>query len=402
MGIAIKTAVIAGVLFLGSLPSILAQTAPSQCEILTKDGIADTKMTMTSDEIASSYRRWFCDKHFESSGQAESYNVNGALPLQGLPVKLGFSANRDNWSTWRDETCSDERRDIWAKSDFVQNLKHLNVELAQVIAKCIADSGDGLLVWIQRASDVKFKVIAKYTSKLTTAPPVKVTLSLDKDAKCDGSLVARIKAPNQYEWRCHRVKGTTDVIQIGVISPDIIPTWGNDLVVPAIISSIAPHSQQAWPIFPTRSMITRCSTRGKSSQRAPDDACFGDRPVTLRGSEFEKGIIWTQPYEGSNGNSEAVLTVPAGSPRQFKFTVGDYYMGDDCRKDLHKKGMLMYVYVDGVKKWEASLDIHGGQDVFSGNVPLLPGAKEVQLVGNTGNGPVDCDDAVWVNVRFDQ
>jgi hypothetical protein len=364
---------------------------------------------MSNEEVAASYRRWFCDKQFSSSDKAEDYSLNAMLPFKGVPAQLGFDASRDQWSTWRDEVCSDEQRSLWLKTSFVQLLRTQNVELAKVVSDCITKSGDGLLVWVQRTSDAKFRVIAQYKSSLTNPPPIRFSLTVDDDATCTGRLTKRFGGPNKDAWLCARKadkKGTyisREAIQMTISSPDISPIWGNDLVVPAVYVPEVPERKTPnnWPIYVTAPMIKKCNTRGPGG-KAPPDACAGTKPVNLRGVEIDKGIIYTQPYYGSNGSSEAVISIPPGNPRQFKFTVGDYYMGGDCRNDLNKKGMLMYVYVDGNKEWEASLDIHGGQDVFSGNVHLLPGAKEVQLVGNTGDGPVDCDDAVWANVHFDQ
>lgn len=382
--------------------------AQGSCSDLTRDGIADTSTTMSNEEVAASYRRWFCDKQFSSSSEAENYSLNAMLPFEGVPVQLGFDASRDEWSTWRAEVCSDEQRSLWSKTSFVQLLRTQNVELAKVVSDCITKSGDGLLVWVQRTSEAKFRVIAQYKSSLTNPPSVRLSLTVDDDATCKGNLTKRFVGPNRDAWLCARKTDRTgnyvsrEAIQMTISSQDISPIWGNDLVVPAVYVPDERVVPPLWPIYVTAAMIAKCDTRGEGGGKAPPSGCAGIKPVNLRGVEIDKGIVYTQPYAVSGGHSEAVIRIPPGNPRQFKFTVGDPYMGGDCRNDPNKKGMLMYVYVDGDKKWEASLDIHGGQDIFSGNVPLLSGAKEVRLVGDTGDGPYDCDDAVWGNLHFDQ
>jgi len=152
----------------------------------------------------------------------------------------------------------------------------------------------------------------------------------------------------------------------------------------------SPAAAQAWPIYVNASMLIpgSCITRG--------GVCAG-KDVTYFGVYIDQGVIRTQPGEGTNGHSEVSFLVPTGA-RRLLFTVGDPYTGTDCR-DPHKTGMLMYVYVDGKKMWEIQV---WQNFAISGNIVLPPGSHKITLVGNTSDGPYDCDDSAWALMRFDQ
>jgi hypothetical protein len=122
---------------------------------------------------------------------------------------------------------------------------------------------------------------------------------------------------------------------------------------------------------------------------------------------LDKGVIFTQSPDGteagmrigSGGHSEATIDIPVGA-HSLSFSVGDPYTGDNCA-DPHKKPMVMYVKIDSATRWgPVQLSFRG--PAVSGEIPILIQDRKVTLVGNTGDGPVDCDDAVWANVRFNE
>jgi hypothetical protein len=376
------------------------------CELLTKDGVADTSSTMTDNEIAASYRRWFCDKRFSAQSETESYSLNGALPFKGIPVKLGFDANRDNWSTWTREICSDERSDLWAKSLFVQDLKKINVELAKVIKDCVLGQ-KGLFVWLERTSENKFKLVARFDTPLTKVRDVSLTFSVDSDAVCEGQLRAfRLNSPNEHRWLCSRRKDkhdkySTDAVQIVANSPDAPPIWGNSLALPEVYRPPLPGKPGGvFPMYVTAAMLENCITRGGSDQQPQPPAVCAGADITLAGVYIDRGVIRTQTCEGQkcNGHSEVSFAIPPGAHRLL-FSVGNPYLGEDCG-DPTKHGMIMKVDVDEVTKWEGQIAWHGY--ALSGEIPLRAGAKKIRLLGNTGDGTVNCDDSAWAQVRFDE
>jgi hypothetical protein len=155
-------------------------------------------------------------------------------------------------------------------------------------------------------------------------------------------------------------------------------------------------TKMRFPIFVTESMLYACMSRGR--------VCSG-KEATLNGTLFDKGVVYTQSpdtndgYKTSGGHSEVSFDIPAGA-RLIRFTVGDYYLGNDC-DDPHKKGMIMSVQVDGITRW-GPVQVSWRGTSSSGQVTLPKGASKITLIGNTGDGTVDCDDSVWVNVRFDE
>jgi hypothetical protein len=386
------------------LLALIAAHAEAQragCELLATDGIADTSHTMTDNEVATSHRRWFCDKRFASQTQAESYSVNGTLPFKGIPVKLGFDANRDNWSTWSREVCSDERMDLWTRTVFVQDLKRVNVELAKVIKDCIIGQ-KGLFVWIERTSDIKFKLAARFDSPLPGVSAVKLNFGIDQDAICEGQLQSfRLNSPNEHRWLCRRRKGkdgtyTTAAIQIAANSPDAQPSWGNTLVLPETYRPrLVATPSNRFPMHITAPMLKNCISRGNVCTR---------RDVTLAGVYVDRGVILTQTPDseshgvGSGGHAEVSFDIPAGAHRLL-FSVGNPYLGADCGHPT-KTGMLMYVEVDGARRWEGQVSWKGY--ALSGEIPLRRDDRRIKLVGNTSDGTVDCDDSSWAQVRFDE
>lgn len=386
---------------------VLTQAALAQssgCELLTRDGVADTSSTISDNELASSYRRWFCDKRFSTQDAAETYSISGMVPFKGVPVKLGFDATRNNWTSWSQEVCSDEQQSLWRRNVFVQDLKTINVELAKVISDCITRSGKGLFVWLERTSDVKFKLAARFDTPIGRVDRVKVNAILDPEVDCSGqALEIELGSPNTHRWLCQKRRGTDgkytpDAIQIIVNSPDIEPIWGSNLTLPSVNvpPPPAPTPPTRFPIYVTGEMVYDCISRGR---------LCAHKEVILGGVPFDKGVIYTQPYsaadgyQGSGGHSEVSFDVPDGA-HLLRFSVGDPYTGDDCA-DPHKKGVIMYVQVDGVTKW-GPVQLAWRGPSFSGEVALPRGSRKIKLIGQTGDGPVDCDDAVWVNVRFEE
>lgn len=394
---ACRTAVLTAIFLILGTP-IFAQRAG--CELLTTDGVADTTSTRSDTEIAYSHRRWFCDKQFSTQGEAESYQLNGAFPFKGVPVKLGFKADRDNWSTWTRDVCSDESTSLWTRDTFVQDIKRLNVELAKVIKDCILND-KGLFVWIERTSDTKFKLAARFDTPTPGLQKARLSFSLDPDVSCEGALKSfPLNTPNEHRWLCRRKKDrygkfTTGAAQIVANSPDIQPKWGSSLTLPAVYDP-PPRSvaRGKFPLYVTAPMLKDCLTRGGGPG---SDLCAG-RDVTLAGVYLDRGVIRTQTPEINGSHAEVWFDMPEGAHRLL-FSVGNPYLGGDCN-DRTKTGMRMYVYIDDVKKWETQV-VWGGH-AFSGELPLPSGTKRIKLVGETSDGTVNCDDSAWAQVRFDE
>jgi hypothetical protein len=206
------------------------------CELLATSGLVDTSATISDTELATSYRRWFCDQRFAEQESSESFSIKALAPFKGIPVQLGFDKSADDWSTWSAEICSDERKDTWMRDIFVQNLRTVNVELAKVLKECITED-KGLHVWLERTSDSKFKVAMSFDSPVRILRSVSVIVKPDKDVNCDPPLKITLNSPGEKRLLCRRTfrpDGSADASQLIVNSDDIVAKGGGKLVLPAI------------------------------------------------------------------------------------------------------------------------------------------------------------------------
>ena len=168
----------------------------------------------------------------------------------------------------------------------------------------------------------------------------------------------------------------------GSTAPDTAATHTNATDV----TDTSTANRTRFPIYVTPEMITACRSRG--------NLCGTDRPVKLGDLTINRGVIYTQNGPRTHGTAYAKFPVPEGA-RFLRFVVGNY--AEPC-EDPHKTPMNVKVLIDGVEKWP----VHSVEQVWRDSVTIPAEAQLVELRGETTDGPFDCDDAVWGDVRFDQ
>jgi hypothetical protein len=147
-----------------------------------------------------------------------------------------------------------------------------------------------------------------------------------------------------------------------------------------------------FPLFVTNNMVAACVSRNNTDDHGP---CGVDR-VQLGGIPFTKGVVFTQPGRTTNGHSYAEFPIP-DEARSLSFSVGDYIDDSNCKLDSTKKPLLASVEIDGQLVWGPKPVVPTKTDTI-----VVPhGARKISLIGNTGDGILDCDNGVWVNVAFD-
>jgi hypothetical protein len=139
--------------------------------------------------------------------------------------------------------------------------------------------------------------------------------------------------------------------------------------------------QKKWPVYVAGTMVTACVSRG--------GVCFAEK-VTLGGVTYTRGVIYTQSFPQA---ATATIQIPEGA-RSFSFIVGNYTGFVDCGG---QRPMVMSIAVDGHAAWGP----FDASAIRTGTIPLPPKSRFLVLRGDSGDGDTRCDDAVWVNTRFE-
>ena len=377
----------ASVLLCALLLVTAAVPAMPQCDSLLQHGIYDVYDSARSTLSVRTYMDWFCDTDLHSNEEAANFGASLSFPFEGVPIKLGFDSSKSSWNSWYHQVCAQHRSGRFDYTSIREHLEKVNPAVLRAFEACI--NADGLHIWLERTGTRTFRVASRYVNPGKESLPTITAFVVPRNVKCELKLKGVEISGATYRVPCERSDDEEIAITVNA-TKNII--GGGGLTLPAIWRPTAAVATDRFPIYVTNAMITSCVTRTGKGDRGP----CGEDKVVLGGVPFNKGVIYTQPGSSTNGSSHATFPIPDGA-RSLSFSVGDYYEGADCRQDYHKKPLLALVEIDGQIVWGPISVI----PTRSHSIVIPKGAHEITLRGNTGDGPVDCDDGVWVNVAFD-
>src|SRR5437660_2481705 len=78
----------------------------TDCSALAKWGIYDTSTTLTDEKRVESFSHWFCSHKFSSYGEASSASAEVGIPIEDMPLKLGWNGKDSSWGQWEETFCS--------------------------------------------------------------------------------------------------------------------------------------------------------------------------------------------------------------------------------------------------------------------------------------------------------
>jgi hypothetical protein len=232
----------------------------ADCASLAKWGIYDTSSVLSDDSRVSSFSSWFCSSNFGSNQEAHSASASVGVPIEDLPVKLGWDQKDSSWRTWENNLCSTINTNQQQRNTVSLFLRKVNPAVIAEIAKCQAFPG--VHAYLTQAPDPrKFVINLSFTpfSTITSATLNDVIVS-PSTSKCQPSLP--LDGSHKVIWQnqtlgilCERPSNDSVMVVVnadrGVISDSV-------LTLAAIPSGPPPK-----PALPSMQLTRFCATGDK-------------------------------------------------------------------------------------------------------------------------------------------
>ena len=116
----------------------LANTAiADECEAFARYGIYDSRKETTDTDKTSSFRSWFCQSNFNTSGEA---NTAGATLGYGT-LSLGYDESKEKWSTFKSNYCNDKNYNEQYRNKTNLFVSSINPTASNNMLACFLRSG---------------------------------------------------------------------------------------------------------------------------------------------------------------------------------------------------------------------------------------------------------------------
>src|SRR5882762_1294389 len=251
------------ILFAIATLSILISAADlanaTDCSALAKWGIYDTSQTLTDEQRINSFSYWFCSHKFASYTEARQSSLELGIPIEDIPIKLGWDGKDSTWMQWEESFCSS----IATKSEYRQiistYLKKVNDGALAIIKQCLAYPG--LHAWLVQGADQHDFLIAlefQPFSTITSATVKDILVSPDSVGKnCKPSLPLdakhRVVTDAGLQVLCKRAVDDSVLIAINSDRPLVV---NGNLTLP----EIPKPSQPVVAKLPPVKLQTFCNT----------------------------------------------------------------------------------------------------------------------------------------------
>jgi hypothetical protein len=231
----------------------------TDCSALAKWGIYDTSQTLTDEQRVNSFSHWFCSHKFASYGQAKSASLEIGIPIEDLPIKLGWDGKDSSWGQWDETFCSSIASKEGYRKIISTYLKKVNDGALAVIKQCL--SYPGLHAWlVQGADDHDFLISLEFQqfSTIHSATVKDILVSPESVGKSCKPLLPldaqhRVVTDAGLQVLCKR--DVDDSVLIAVNADQPLTVNGN-LTLPAIRKP----SQPVVATLPPVKLQTFCST----------------------------------------------------------------------------------------------------------------------------------------------
>jgi hypothetical protein len=223
----------------------------ADCSALAKWGIYDTSQILTDEQRVNSFSHWFCSHKFASYGEARSASAELGIPIDDMPVKLGWDGKDSSWGQWEESFCSS----IAAKAEYRKivsiYLKKVNEGALAVIKQCLTHPG--LHAWLVQGAGERDFIIALEFQQFSTIHSATI-----KDILVSPNSVGTTCKPTLPLDAGHRVvtdaglqvlckRGVDDPILIAVNADQPLTVNGN-LTLPEIPKPLQPVVAKIPPI----------------------------------------------------------------------------------------------------------------------------------------------------------
>ncbi|MCW0221444.1 MAG: phycobilisome rod-core linker polypeptide [Prosthecobacter sp.] len=233
-----KKIVFALLVFCAVLPA-----AGQDCSAIFENGIYDIRSSESGSESEVAFSQWFCDKKFSTASESDSFGSSLAFPLKGLPVKLGFDSDSQQYSQWQSSFCASVKKDQSLKNRVKYHMQTINKDIVEAFNKCL--DSRGLHVWLERTHDPREVILALHWNSYDTehAPVTKPKeFSASPNFRC-GDIPTTV-SNSTHRVRCTR---TDDKAVSAVINTSPGPIIGSgkltlpEIYRPAIEQPPPPH-----------------------------------------------------------------------------------------------------------------------------------------------------------------
>jgi hypothetical protein len=147
-------------LVVGLLPSV---AYGQSCSELMKFGIYDHYNVLASREQFRLMQSYVRQADSGASGGDSSLNTSATVPVEGIPLAMGFNKSDSNYNNWVNQFESmtyDEARD---NQLLIQEIRTISPALMDVVKHCIDSQQSGFSNWIETSQDrTTFSYMARY------------------------------------------------------------------------------------------------------------------------------------------------------------------------------------------------------------------------------------------------